>query len=256
VSLSQRRGARSPTLVPENVKRELEAGAPSVNHMEQMAIDMGALLTAAFPELAADASMLRRDGFVTRMRAGGRVLAAAGTEAIGRAATHRSDTVRGWAAMAVAAQPSSSLADRLETLRAFADDEHFAVREWAWLAARPAVVAEPYVALQLLRVWAEDPSPNVRRFASEATRPRGVWSVHIPELKQRPEDAETLLSALCADPSRYVQDSVGNWLNDASRTRPDWVRAVCARWTRSSSSAATERVCRRALRTVDRRVPR
>jgi formate-dependent phosphoribosylglycinamide formyltransferase (GAR transformylase) len=44
-----RRGARSPGRVPADVLRGLEDGGVSVNHMQQIAIDMGTLLASQFP---------------------------------------------------------------------------------------------------------------------------------------------------------------------------------------------------------------
>ena len=91
----------------------------------------------------------------------------------------------------------------------------------------------------------------MRRFASEALRPRGVWAAHIPTLKQQPERGEPILHPLRADPSQYVQDSVANWINDASKTRPDWAIALCKRWVAENDNAATARIVKRALRSVD-----
>jgi len=134
----------------------------------------------------------------------------------------------------------------------FADDRHFAVREWAWLSLRPHVIGELQAALAQLPEWSADSSHNVRRFASEVTRPRGVWSGHIPELKAAPHLGMPVIEPLFADPSRYVQDSVGNWLNDASRTQPAWVLGVCDGM--ATESQATERIRLRALRTIGRRL--
>jgi 3-methyladenine DNA glycosylase AlkC len=221
--------------------------------MEQIAIDMGALLKATFPKLANEAKRLRSGGLVTKMRAGGEVLfEALGKEAWTMARESDSDSVRGWGAMAIAACPELSLADRLTQLRTFADDPHFAVREWAWLAARPAVVEDPEQAISFLTGWTGSDSPRVRRFASEATRPRGVWSAHIPLLKSEPELGLILLSGLRSDPSVYVQDSVGNWLNDASKSKPAWTQETCAAWLAASEEPATLRICRRGLRTIAR----
>jgi len=246
-----RTGARSPSLVPADVIAALEAGQPSVNHMEQIAIDMGVLLCKVFPIAAADAERLRGPGLVKKMAIGGQILYEHyGRDAWGLARSHPSDTVRGWGAMAIAAEFPMTLAESLNLMLPFADDPHFAVREWAWLAQRRRVIDETEAALAELGAWARANSPRVRRFASEVTRPRGVWSAHIPELKAEPGMALELLDLLRADPSPYVQDSVGNWLNDASKSKPDWVREVCAAWSIPGSARATERICRRALRSI------
>jgi len=90
----------------------------------------------------------------------------------------------------------------------------------------------------------------VRRFASEALRPRGVWCAHIAALKQQPQRAMPILSALRDDPSIYVQDSVANWLNDASKDQPEWARSVCRQWLAEAPSVATRRICHRGLRSI------
>jgi 3-methyladenine DNA glycosylase AlkC len=142
------------------------------------------------------------------------------------------------------------LADKLQAMRPLADDAHFGVREWAWLALRSDIVAEPLEALALLQPWTLQRSPNQRRFACEALRPRGVWATHIALFKQQPEHALPLLEALADDPERYVQDSVGNWLNDAGKSQPGWVRDVCARWQSTHDSAANTYIRKRALRSL------
>jgi 3-methyladenine DNA glycosylase AlkC len=139
---------------------------------------------------------------------------------------------------------------KLAAVRRFAVDPHFAVREIAWMAVRDEVAADVDGAVRLLAPWALDADANVRRFASEATRPRGVWCAQIEPLKREPWRAASLLEPLKSDPSRYVQNSVANWLNDASKTQPRWVEETCARWARESRTAATAYITRRARRSL------
>jgi 3-methyladenine DNA glycosylase AlkC len=218
--------------------------------MEQMAIDMPRLWTALYPNLGHLANELGSPRLVTRMRTAGRLLwECYGSQLFDLANTWQSDTARGWAAMAVDALPSLDLSDRLNIARRFADDQHFAVREWAWLGVRNHVVEEPFHAVSLLTTWTKHPSERVRRFAVETTRPIGVWSRHIPEFKTDPAIALELLQGLACDPSPYVIASLGNWLNDASKSRPEWVEATCQAWT-EAHGAAVARLCRRATRSI------
>jgi 3-methyladenine DNA glycosylase AlkC len=223
--------------------------------MEQIALDMGTLLAKQFPEAAARSNELRDGGLVLKMRKGGQILLEEiGLEAAVNVVGQASDSVRGWGAMAIGAAPAIALTKRLELIRPFADDPHFAVREWAWLSLRAHVVAELSSAIGYLTDWTSESSPRLRRFTVEVTRPRGVWSSHIPTLKVRPELGEPLLEPLRADEARYVQDSVANWINDASHTAPKWALSLCERWLRTPSPA-TERICHRALRTLRRERP-
>jgi 3-methyladenine DNA glycosylase AlkC len=214
-------------------------------------MNMDVLFARAFPALAARAPRLRDLGLVMRLRTGGAFLwEELGLDSISEGTRWPSDTARGWAAMAVGAAPEMPLSTRLELIQPYADDPHFAVREWAWLSLRPHVAVNLDSAIQLLIPWTSAYSSRLRRFASEVTRPRGVWSRHIPSLKADPSPARCLLDPLRHDPVRYVQDSVGNWLNDASKTSPRWVIETCARWLGDGPSEATRRICRRATRTV------
>ena len=219
-------------------------------------MDFGVLMTSVFPELSEDIvnrmQAAKDEGILKRMGLAGQLLWQAwGAEGLARLQDHPSDTVRGWGCFLVGARDDLDVAARLALIRPLADDPHFGVREWAWMAVRPHLVAELEASIALLAGWTGDASERVRRFANEALRPRGVWAGHIAALKRQPEKGLPILEPLRADPAVYVQDSVANWLNDAAKDQPDWVREVCGRWqAERPEDSNTQRIVRRALRSL------
>lgn len=250
---SSTRGARSYATIDMEYIRILEMGTEeSRTHIEQMKIDMGSLFSNSFPGLTEDPSSINRHSFLDRMRSAARILwQELGEDAINIARRSASDTVRGWGAFVIEHCQNLTLEERLILIRPFAEDAHFAVREWAWLSVRPAVAGDVSKAINLLNPWAMDPSECARRFAIEITRPRGVWCNHLRQLKDEPWIARNMLDVTAVDRSKYVRDSLGNWLNDASKTRAMWVESVCIEWERLHPEE-TAYVRRRALRTLKR----
>ncbi|MCX6585434.1 MAG: DNA alkylation repair protein [Acidobacteria bacterium] len=225
----------SPAEVPAGLRGQLSRGEiESATLGEGLAVDFTTLLRTLGVAAEIDPGL----GITRRMTLAAEAL----LSFHGALERHPSDTVRGWAAFRVGLRPGWSLEQRLEAVRPLAQDPHFGVREWAWLGIRPAIAAEVERAIALLTAWAEA-EPYLRRFASEATRPRGVWCPHIPLLKKNPALGLPVLDRCVGEASKYVRDSVGNWMNDAAKTRPDWVRETCARWN-------VEAVTRRALRSI------
>jgi 3-methyladenine DNA glycosylase AlkC len=240
------------------VPREVLSGTAEASTLTQiLAIDTRSLFVAAFPDL--ELTSLERVGLsdksvTQRMRAAGQILYAhSGLECLTRLYRHPSDTVRGWAAYVIGAAPDLSLDKRLKLIRPSADDRHFGVREWAWLGIRPRLASDIQKAIALLTPWTQETSPRLRRFATEATRPRGVWTPKIDALLEAPNMGEPLLSPLKSDNDKYVQDSVANWLNDAAKSKPAWVKSLCARWSAQSTTRETQRICSRALRSVNKK---
>ncbi len=243
--------------IPADILLALSKGEiPAATLSESLAIDQRILVAAVFPELdeqgAQKIEVLVQLGILKRMKGVGEwLLKTYGEVAWERCVNHPADVVRGWACFMVGAREILSVSQRLEALRPLADDPHFGVREWAWMAVRPHLVAELDVSIQALQVWASSDSEYLRRFACEALRPRGVWCAHIAILKKEPERMLPILKALRNDGSVYVQDSVANYLNDAAKDQPQWVRALCAQWlAQSPDDAAVQRLCRRALRSL------
>ncbi|MNW49210.1 hypothetical protein D3C74_266190 [compost metagenome] len=266
-AILNRKGARSASLIPHEVIEILNSGRiESVNLTEWLAVDHMILLRHILTELELQSlietmlsSLERVSGQATM-----KIIPAIAAEWLSlirqmadderetlfnKLATHQSDSVRCWAAYIVGID-QFELQQKLERIRPFAGDHHFGVREIAWMAVRDSVSQQLQPSISLLSSWVFEEDANLRRFAVELTRPRGVWARHIAELKDHPEIALSLLEPLKADPSKYVQDSVANWLNDAAKSQPNWVIQVCSDWLKASDSPATKRITTRAQRSI------
>jgi 3-methyladenine DNA glycosylase AlkC len=258
-----RKGAARIALIPPEVLQALNDGlVPTVNLNEFLALDLPRLarsvagrigLDPAHERIADTLAMLPAFKPMKRHEHVARAFYDLAEplpqrDAVAHAlASHPSDVARCWAAQWVAFS-GLPLAGKLDAVRRFAADPHFGVREIAWMAVRDEVASAVDEAVALLQPWVLDADPNIRRFASELTRPRGVWCAQIALLKAEPWRALPLLQPLHADPSRYVQNSVANWLNDAARTQPAWVREVCGQWGAGRVAPATAYILRRATR--------
>ncbi|BFO64825.1 DNA alkylation repair protein [Chryseobacterium sp. KCF3-3] len=163
---------------------------------------------------------------------------------------HPADLVRCWAAYTIGRNNDLKLKEKLDRIKSFAADTHFGVREICWMTVRPDISKNLEESLSILSKWTTHDNENVRRFASESTRPRGVWCEHIDILKQNPGLGLEILEPLRSDSSRYVQDSVGNWLNDASKSQPEFVVEICDEWLRESPTKETQYIVKKALRTL------
>jgi 3-methyladenine DNA glycosylase AlkC len=229
--------------------KELSLGLDeSRNLMEMLSIDLHILLKRCFPDV--DLPQFEPKAGITKKMyiIAGELYKQYGFEVFGQLSQHKSDVMRGLACYLLAHSTDMTLAERLSYT--LAEDSNAGVREWAWIAIRRYVIAEPMRALELLQPYTKKSSPNLRRFASEITRPRGVWCSHIKLFREQPWLALELLEALHNDDAKYVQLSVANWLNDAGKDHPIWVKETCARWLNQSNTANTAKICKRALRNL------
>ncbi|MCR8845894.1 DNA alkylation repair protein [Paenibacillus sp. SC116] len=264
-----RKGAVRAADIPDDIKQWLNEGVlESVNLMEWLAVDHVVLVQHVLPRLELgylvepviqQIDQLKEKKVMKAMPLVGKLLyeALSAEEDVQQKAmrmesiwTHGSDSVRCWGCYMISANPDLSLQQKLEKMKRFAADKHFGVREIAWMAVRDHIARDLSSAIEILSVWTHDEDANIRRFAVEATRPCGVWTSHIQGFKLQPELALPLLEQVKSDPSKYVQDSVGNWLNDASKSKPEWVLQICGRWTQESDSKETSKIVKRATRTL------
>ena len=54
--------------------------------------------------------------------------------------------------------------------------------------------------------------------------------LQIISLKNEPSIGLPIIEALKTDADKYVQTSLGNWLNDAAKTKSAWVNNLLLQW--------------------------
>lgn len=266
-NIVNRKGARKTSEIPNEVLLLLHQGKiESVNLTEWQAINHVSLLKQVLPTLGLEDKLesilteLAKENVATGMKAIRLIGSLLDKAMIGvnnqinqdnimKCSNHVSDSVRCWAAF-MNKNPHDSLTNILAYIRPFAADPHFGVREIAWMSVREDLSRDLEKSVELLVEWAKSEDEHIRRFSVESLRPRGVWTKHIEPLKQQPHIALPILSVLQSDSSKYVQDSVGNWLNDASKTQPEWVLKLCGKWEKESDTKATAKIIKKAKRTI------
>ncbi len=262
--IKNRKGARKSQDIPKDVLALLNKGEiPTVNLTEWLAVDQTELIKNAFPKIGlkdsiepitkaieqqkkpSTMSSIKLIGLSLYQHCGNSL-----ASIIGLLSNHESDTIRCYATYLIALNTDLTISEKLEQSRKLIADKHFGVREIVWMALRPEIEKNLSESIHILSKWTNDSDQNIRRFTTESTRPRGVWCKHIETLKENPEQALPILEPLKSDKSKYVQDSIGNWLNDASKSNPDFVIGLYKKWKSESPTAETEKILKRALRTI------
>jgi 3-methyladenine DNA glycosylase AlkC len=164
---------------------------------------------------------------------------------------HTSDIVRCWACWGESLH-YDELTELLNAMKSYAADKHFGVREIVILATKPRMIENLELAIEILTPWTTSRDENVRRYAAESMRPVGVWVKKIGRFQEEPHLALPILEPLKSDTSKYVRDAVANWINDASKSQPDWVRNLCARWHQESTTKETAYIVKRGMRTLNK----
>ncbi len=266
--LKERKGAKKLSEIPDEVLKALNQGKiETVNLMEWLAIDIQTLLGNVLVEIGCEqylnqinkeALKFKNQSAIEQLKGFGETIfnileKCDNRDAVFEAlANHTSDKIRSLSACSISYNKRLSLPKRLQVMRRFATDRNMSVKEDAWYFLRPYLIEDLKKSFELLIPWVKNEDPNIRRCAVEATRPRGVWCKHIPALKENLELGLTILEFVRSDPSKYVQRSVGNWLNDASKSRPNWVISTCVRWQQESPTQETNWIVKHGLRTINK----
>jgi 3-methyladenine DNA glycosylase AlkC len=263
----KRKGSKSIKAIPKDILEQLNSGQiESANLVEWLAVDQRLLLEKLLTQadrikyltpILHGINTLKKHTVNTINEAIGTGIFEQATksgdnEILDIISRHKSDSIRCWATYTIGKNPNLNVKEMLDKIQPYAADKHFGVREVCWLAVRQTISKNLTESLEILSNWTSNEDENIRRFASEATRPRGVWCEHIEELKQNPALGLSILEPMKSDEAKYVQNSVGNWLNDASKTQPNFVVDLCKKWEKESKTKETTYIIKKALRTIQK----
>jgi 3-methyladenine DNA glycosylase AlkC len=113
-------------------------------------------------------------------------------------------------------------------------------------AIRPLLERYPEKTLEVLQQWTTDESQHVRRLCSEGTRPRLPWASRLTLPR---DQVLPILETLNSDPSKFVQKSVANHLNDLGKDDPAWLLKTMKAWSKADDPT-TNWIIRHALRSL------
>lgn len=105
-------------------------------------------------------------------------------------------------------------------------------------AIRPFLEKYPEQTVKVLIQWSKSPNKHVRRLSSEGARPRLPWAKKLNMFVHDPSPIFPILENLKDDPSKYVQTSVANTINDILKDNPNKAKKLVESWV---SQATIER---------------
>lgn len=97
-------------------------------------------------------------------------------------------------------------------------------------AIRPYLEMYPDKTLGVMLEWSEAENFHIRRLSSEGVRPRLPWAKKLDQFIDNPKPIIPILDNLKDDPSKYVQKSAANCLNDILKDNPGIGMEVVEEW--------------------------
>ena len=126
--------------------------------------------------------------------------------------------------------------------------EIFTIDSSSEFAIRQFILKYEDETMAQLKFWAKSENEHIRRLASEGCRPRLPWAIALPKFKNNPTKVFQILELLKNDPSKYVQKSVANNLNDISKDNPELVLNFVK--NNLGKSKNLDWICKHASRTL------
>ncbi len=104
--------------------------------------------------------------------------------------------------------------------------------------------------LKQMMVWSTHTNKHVRRLSCEGLRPRLPWAKKLDEFIKDPAPILPILHNLKDDPSKYVQKSVANCVNDILKDNLEVGKQLIEDWQQADMSKARKWIIKHALRNL------
>ena len=108
--------------------------------------------------------------------------------------------------------------------------EEITKRNTSEFTIRPYLLQYPEKTLAQMLAWTSHENRHVRRLASEGIRPRLPWATKLQAYIDDPRPILPIWERLKDDPSKYVQKSVANGLNDILKDNFQIGRDIIEEW--------------------------
>jgi len=115
---------------------------------------------------------------------------------------------------------------------------------------RPYLEKETKKTLAVMKKWSKDKNLHVRRLACEGLRPRLPWAAKLTTFIDNPKLIIPILENLKDDPSKYVQKSVANCLNDILKDNLETAQSLIEKWNTKNMSKERKWILKHALRNL------
>ncbi len=128
--------------------------------------------------------------------------------------------------------------------------EEITKRNTGEYAIRPYLELHLKETLEQMEEWSLSPNKHVRRLSSEGIRPRLPWAKKLDIFIKDPLLLTPILYNLKDDPSKYVQKSVANCLNDILKDNYEVGKGIIKSWKNENISKERSWIIKHALRNL------
>jgi 3-methyladenine DNA glycosylase AlkC len=126
----------------------------------------------------------------------------------------------------------------------------FTNRHTGEFAIRPLLMQEPRGTMSVMLDWSLSENVHVRRLASEGLRIALPWGKKTEAALEAWDLYQEILGNLKADPSKFVQKSVGNNLNDLMKVQPEKAWHIIHQWEAEDPAKETQWIIKHGKRSL------